>query len=61
MSNKEHRPELQKLFLEMMLQGSRVYDISKTTITKVLDHLKDFYSTLEDAKLNYCTFNCPKI
>jgi len=38
-----------------------LYDISKTTITKVLDKLKDFYSTLEDAKLNYCTFNCPKI
>ena len=38
-----------------------LYDISKTTITKVLDHLKDFYSTLEDAKLNYCTFNCPKL
>jgi pyruvate-formate lyase-activating enzyme len=38
-----------------------LYNISKTTITKVLDHLKDFYSTLEDAKLNYCTFNCPKL
>jgi hypothetical protein len=38
-----------------------LYDISKTTITKVLDHLKDFYSTLEDVKLNYCTFNCPKL
>jgi len=38
-----------------------LYDISKTTITKVLDHLTDFYSTLEDAKLNYCTFNCPKL
>lgn len=38
-----------------------LYDISKTTITKVLDHLKDFYSTLEDAKLDYCTFNCPKL
>jgi len=37
------------------------YDISKTTITQVLDYLKDFYSTLEDAKLNYCTFNCPKL
>ena len=37
------------------------YDISKTTITRVLDNLKDFYSTLEDAKLNYCTFNCPKL
>ena len=38
-----------------------MYDISKTTITEVLDHLTDFYSTLEDAKLNYCTFNCPKL
>jgi MoaA/NifB/PqqE/SkfB family radical SAM enzyme len=38
-----------------------LYDISKTTITKVLDHLKDFYNSLDDAKLNYCTFNCPKI
>lgn len=38
-----------------------LYDISKTTITEVLHNLKDFYSTLEDAKLNYCTFNCPKL
>lgn len=38
-----------------------LYDISKTTITEVLTNLKDFYSTLEDAKLNYCTFNCPKL
>lgn len=38
-----------------------LYDISKTTITKVLDHLTDFYSTLEDAKLTYCSFNCPKL
>lgn len=38
-----------------------LYDISKTTITEVLENLTDFYSTLEDAKLNYCTFNCPKI
>jgi MoaA/NifB/PqqE/SkfB family radical SAM enzyme len=42
-------------------KNREVYDISKTTITKVLNHLKDFYSTLEDAKLNYCTFNCPKL
>jgi len=38
-----------------------LYDISKTTITEVLTSLTDFYSTLEDAKLNYCTFNCPKL
>ena len=42
-------------------KNQELSDISKTTITKVLDNLKDFYSTLEDAKLNYCTFNCPKI
>jgi MoaA/NifB/PqqE/SkfB family radical SAM enzyme len=42
-------------------KNRHLYDISKTTITEVLDHLKDFYSTLEDAKLNYCTFNCPKL
>ena len=37
------------------------FDISKNTITAVLDYLNDFYSTLEDVKLNYCTFNCPKL
>ncbi len=37
------------------------YDISKTTLSQVLNNLKDFYNTLEDAKLNYCTFNCPKL
>jgi MoaA/NifB/PqqE/SkfB family radical SAM enzyme len=42
-------------------KNRELYDISKTTITQVLDHLKDFYSTLEDAKLSYCTFNCPKL
>ena len=42
-------------------KNRELYDISKTTITKVLTHLKDFYSTLEDVKLNYCTFNCPKL
>jgi MoaA/NifB/PqqE/SkfB family radical SAM enzyme len=39
------------------------YDISKTTISKLLssDRSINFYSSLEDAKLNYCTFNCPKL
>lgn len=39
------------------------YDISKTTISKILssDRSINFYSSLEDAKLNYCTFNCPKL
>ena len=42
-------------------KNQNLYDISKTTITEILNHLKDFYSTLEDAKLNYCTFTCPKL
>lgn len=39
------------------------YDISKTTISQILssDRSINFYSSLEDAKLNYCTFNCPKL
>lgn len=39
------------------------YDISNTTISKILasSQSKDFYNTLEDAKLNYCTYNCPKL
>jgi organic radical activating enzyme len=39
------------------------YNISTTTISEILasSQSKDFYNTLEDAKLNYCTFNCPKL
>jgi organic radical activating enzyme len=39
------------------------YNISNTTISQILTSAQsiDFYSTLEDAKLNYCTFNCPKL
>lgn len=39
------------------------YDISTTTISKILasNQSKDFYNSIEDAKLNYCTFNCPKL
>ena len=38
-----------------------MYDISKTTISQLLSSIqsKNFYNTLEDAKLSYCTFNCP--
>lgn len=35
------------------------FDISKTTLSAVLTQSKDFYNTLEDAKIHYCTFNCP--
>jgi organic radical activating enzyme len=39
------------------------YDISKTTISEILssDRSINFYSSLEDAKLTYCTFNCPTL
>ena len=37
------------------------YDISKTTITQVLKDLKEFYETIEEKKLRYCTFECPKL
>jgi MoaA/NifB/PqqE/SkfB family radical SAM enzyme len=39
------------------------YDISNTTISEILasSQSKDFYNSVEDAKLNYCTFNCPKL
>lgn len=36
------------------------YDISTTTITKLLNDLSGFYNTLEQDQHSYCTFNCPK-
>lgn len=40
-----------------------LYDISKTTLSQILTSKQviDFYSNLEDAKLNYCTLHCPKL
>jgi MoaA/NifB/PqqE/SkfB family radical SAM enzyme len=39
------------------------YKISRTTISEILssDRSINFYNSLNDAKLNYCTFNCPKL
>ena len=37
------------------------FDISKTTFSQVISNLSDFYSTIEQEKHSYCTFNCPKI
>lgn len=36
------------------------YDISKTTMSQVLNTTQQFYSNLEINKLKYCTFNCSK-
>ena len=39
------------------------YDISKTTLSQILTSSDtiDFYNSINDAKLNYCIFNCPKL
>lgn len=39
------------------------YAISNTTLGQILDseHSKNFYNSLEEAKLNYCTYSCPKL
>jgi hypothetical protein len=37
------------------------YDISKTTLSKVLETAQDFYNTLENAKHLACTYSCPKL
>lgn len=41
-------------------KNKRNYDISKTTLTQVLDQTRDFYNKLEDTKYTYCLYNCPK-
>lgn len=40
-----------------------LYDISKTTLSQILTSTSsiNFYNSIEDAKINYCTFNCPKL
>lgn len=42
-------------------KNKNLYDISKTTLSEVLEITKDFYYNLESSKHKYCTFNCPKI
>lgn len=37
------------------------FAISKTTLSKVLDYLQNFFNTIEITKPKYCTFNCSKI
>lgn len=44
-------------------KNKNLYDISTTTISQILQltTVNNYYDTLEDAKLSYCTFNCPKL
>lgn len=37
------------------------YDISKTTLSQVLDYAQDFYNNLEQTKPLHCIYNCPKL
>jgi len=42
-------------------KNKEIYNISNTTLTKVLSTTNNFYQTLEEQKLKVCTFNCPKL
>jgi hypothetical protein len=48
-------------FKSEFYKNKEMYDISKTTITNVLKQTKNFYDTIEQQELTYCSFNCPKI
>jgi organic radical activating enzyme len=42
-------------------KNKEIYNISSTTLTKVLFNTNKFYQSLEEQKLKVCTFNCPKL
>ena len=42
-------------------KNKEFYNISKTTISKILNQEQDFFQRLQIDKHDYCTFNCPKI
>lgn len=42
-------------------KNKKSYKIQDTTIEKILEQEDDFFKNLEVAKLDYCTFNCPKL
>lgn len=50
-------------FKSEFYKNKDMYDISKTTISKILDSKlsNNFYSSLETAKLNCCMYSCPKL
>lgn len=47
-------------FKSEFYKNKEKYDISKTTLTQVIEQTKTFYDSLEESSHNYCTFNCPK-
>jgi MoaA/NifB/PqqE/SkfB family radical SAM enzyme len=42
-------------------KNRNLYNISKTTLSKILTDLTEFYSTIEKDNHSYCTYNCPKL
>ena len=42
-------------------KNKNAYDISKTTLTQVLNETYDFYKNIETTKPAYCLYSCPKI
>jgi len=57
-----HSYEHRFYFKSEFWKNKDIYDITKTTLSKLLNNEKtiNFYSNLETTKPEYCKFNCPK-
>jgi len=55
-----HVPNHNFYFKTEFYKNKNLYDISKTTLTQVLEQTQNFYNTLEQTKPIYCIYNCPK-
>jgi len=55
-----HIPNHNFYYKTEFYKNKKSYNISKTTITQVLEELREFYATLETTKPIYCIYNCPK-
>lgn len=55
-----HIPNYNFYFKSEFYKDKENYDISKTTLSRVLLQAKNFYDNLETNKPIYCIYNCPK-
>jgi MoaA/NifB/PqqE/SkfB family radical SAM enzyme len=55
-----HVPNHNFYYKSIFYKDQANYDISKTTITQVLERTNNFYNNLETNKPIYCIYNCPK-
>jgi organic radical activating enzyme len=55
-----HVPNHNFYYKTEFYKNKNKFDISKTTLTQVLNETQDFFNNLEITKPVYCTFNCPK-